>query len=79
MDNNENPTTVTVRELRYKPRMMLRLDDAQYERLREVAYLEHMEMTQIVREGLALRIRQHDYNAKRRAKSQVASASNGQA
>ena len=65
----------TGRVLRFKPRGMLRLDDEQYERLRQVAYEEHTDMSEIIRQGLALRFKAHDYNAKRRAKSARATSS----
>lgn len=65
MDESETETK-NGRALNYKPRGMLRLDDAQYEGLRRMAFETHVPMTEIIRQGIELRLRQHDYNAKRR-------------
>lgn len=54
------------RALTFKPRGMLRMDDAQYERLRRVAYEEHIPMTQIIRDGVERRLNDIERNRERR-------------
>lgn len=68
MDESETETK-NGRALNYKPRGMLRLDDPQYEGLRRMAFETHVPMTEIIRQGIELRLRQHEYNKRRRGKA----------
>ena len=70
MSDNGTSTT-TSKYLRFKPRGMLRLDDAQYERLRRVAFEEHVDMTQIIREGIERRLNEIERNRRRRQAAQA--------
>jgi predicted DNA-binding protein len=70
MTNNGTSTT-TSKHLRFKPRGMLRLDDDQYDRLRRVAFEEHVDMTQIIREGIERRLNEIERNRRRRQAAQA--------
>lgn len=72
-DNGTN----TNKSLRFKPRGMLRLDDHQYDRLRRVAFEEHVDMTQIIREGIERRLNEIERNRRRRQRQAQPVAAEG--